>query len=160
MEKQTHESFMRLAIELSENNIKEGIGGPFGAVIVKDGKVVASSANKVVLENDPTAHAEISAIRLAYKELSTYNLSGCEIYTSCEPCPMCLGAIYWAHIDKIYYANTKADAADIGFDDHFIYDEIEINMNQRKLPFIQLLRSEALPVFKLWQTSGFNNTHY
>lgn len=149
-----------MAIELSEYNIKQGLGGPFGAVIVKDGIVVASSANKVIPENDPTAHAEVSAIRLACKQLGTYNLSGCEIYTSCEPCPMCLGAIYWARIDKIYYANTKADAADIGFDDHFIYNEIECSMEDRKLPFIQLLHEEALTVFKQWRTEGFNNIHY
>lgn len=140
-----------MAIKLSEQNIEHGQGGPFGAVIVKDGEVVASSANKVVPENDPTAHAEVSAIRLACKALGTYDLSGCEIYTSCEPCPMCLGAIYWAHVDKIYYANTKADAAEIGFDDHFIYKEIECEMNNRKLPFIQLLRDEAQYVFKHWQ---------
>ncbi|MDB5086700.1 MAG: tRNA-specific adenosine deaminase [Mucilaginibacter sp.] len=160
MENQLHEKFMRMAIELSEYNIKQGLGGPFGAVIVKDGVVIAGSANKVIPENDPTAHAEVSAIRLACTALGTYNLAGCEIYTSCEPCPMCLGAIYWARIDKIYYANTKADAADIGFDDHFIYNEIACNMDDRKLPFVQLLRDEALPVFKQWGTTGFNNVHY
>jgi guanine deaminase len=160
MDNQTHEKFMRMAIELSENNVKQGLGGPFGAVIVKDGIVVSGSANKVVPENDPTAHAEISAIRLACKELNTYNLQGCEIYTSCEPCPMCLGAIYWARIDKIYYGNTKTDAADIGFDDNFIYNELGCGMESRKLPFIQLLRDEALGAFKLWRTSGLNNTHY
>ena len=155
----THEDFMRMAIKLSEINIKEGTGGPFGAVVVKDGKVVAGSANKVVPENDPTAHAEVSAIRLACKELNTYDLSGCEIYTSCEPCPMCLGAIYWARIDKIYYANTKTDAADIGFDDHFIYNELECKMQDRKVPFVQLMRDEALTVFKQWRTSD-DHTHY
>ena len=142
---------MRIAIKLSADNIQHGLGGPFGAVIVKAGKVVASSANKVVAENDPTAHAEVSAIRLACKALGSYDLSGCEIYTSCEPCPMCLGAIYWARIDKIYYANTKADAAAIGFDDHFIYKEIECDMRQRKLPFVQLLRDEALVAFERWR---------
>ncbi|MDB5111991.1 MAG: tRNA-specific adenosine deaminase [Mucilaginibacter sp.] len=145
-----HEDFMRMAIELSEYNVKQGMGGPFGAVIVKDGMVVARSANKVVLQNDPTAHAEISAIRLACQELNTYNLAGCEIYTSCEPCPMCLGAIYWARIDKIYYANTKADAAEIGFDDHFIYQELDLPMEKRKLSVIQLMRDEALNAFKIW----------
>jgi guanine deaminase len=148
-----HIQFMRMAIELSASNIEQGLGGPFGAVIVKDGAVIASSANKVVVDIDPTAHAEISAIRLACKQLGTYNLAGCEIYTSCEPCPMCLGAIYWARIDKIYYANTKADAAGIGFDDHFIYGEIESSMDDRKLTFVQLLRDEALPVFKRWQST-------
>src|ERR1700712_5002183 len=143
-----HEKFMQMAIDLAEYNVKEGQGGPFGAVIVKDGMVLARSANKVVPTNDPTAHAEISAIRLACQELGTYNLEGCEIYTSCEPCPMCLGAIYWARIDKIYYANTKADAADIGFDDHFIYKELALPMNERKLQVIRLLADEALAAFK------------
>jgi guanine deaminase len=146
-----HEKFMRMAIELSEQNVEQGIGGPFGAVIVKDGEVVASSANKVITQNDPTAHAEVSAIRLACLALNTYNLQGCTIYTSCEPCPMCLGAIYWARIDTIYYGNTKADAAAIGFDDHFIYDEIGRPMQQRKLPVVQLLNAEALQAFKLWE---------
>ena len=148
-----HEKFMRMAIELSEYNVKQATGGPFGAVIVKDGMVVARSANKVVLQNDPTAHAEISAIRLACQELGTHTLEGCVIYTSCEPCPMCLGAIYWARIDMIYFANTKADAADIGFDDHFIYLELEAPTHQRKVQLVQLLRDEALPVFKLWESS-------
>jgi guanine deaminase len=150
---QEHEKFMRMAIELSEYNVKQATGGPFGAVIVKDGMVVARSANKVVQQNDPTAHAEISAIRLACQELGTHTLEGCVIYTSCEPCPMCLGAIYWARIDMIYFANTKADAADIGFDDHFIYLELEAPMHQRKVQLVQLLRDEALPVFKLWESS-------
>ena len=148
-----HEKFMRIAIELSEYNVKQGMGGPFGAVIVKDGMIIARSANRVVPEKDPTAHAEISVIRLACKELDTHNLEGCEIYTSCEPCPMCLGAIYWARIEKIYYANTKTDAADIGFDDHFIYDELACEMDKRELPFVQLLHHEALAVFKLWNES-------
>jgi guanine deaminase len=145
-----HEDFMQMAIELAENNVVTGNGGPFGAVIVKDGMVIARSANKVVPNNDPTAHAEVSAIRLACQELGTYTLSGCEIYTSCEPCPMCLAAIYWARIDKIHYANTKADAAIIGFDDAFIYEELGKPMNERKLPVIQLMRNEALNAFKLW----------
>jgi len=148
-----HEKFMRMAIKLSEQNVKRAVGGPFGAVIVKDGEVVAASANKVIQQNDPTAHAEVSAIRLACQQLGTYNLEGCVIYTSCEPCPMCLGAIYWAHIDTIYYGNTKVDAADIGFDDHFIYKELELPMHQRKLQTTQLLRNEALSVFKLWADS-------
>jgi len=145
-----------MAIELSHTNIKEGLGGPFGAVVVKDGEAIAASANKVIPENDPTAHAEVSAIRLACIALGTYNLQGCIIYTSCEPCPMCLGAIYWARIDKIYYANTKADAAAIGFDDHFIYDEIACDMESRKLPIVQLLRDEALKVFNEWDHSEEN----
>jgi tRNA(Arg) A34 adenosine deaminase TadA len=159
MENTAHEKFMRIAIELAEDNVKRGVGGPFGAVIVKDGMIVARSANRVVPTNDPTAHAEVSVIRLACQELETYNLSGCEIYTSCEPCPMCLGAIYWARIDKIYYANTKADAAAIGFDDHFIYDELESAMENRKLPFQQLLRDEAIQAFKLWETTE-HKEHY
>jgi tRNA(Arg) A34 adenosine deaminase TadA len=153
MEMKEHEKFMRMAIKLSEQNVKRAVGGPFGAVIVKDGEVVAASANKVIQQNDPTAHAEVSAIRLACRQLGTYNLEGCVIYTSCEPCPMCLGAIYWAHIDTIYYGNTKVDAADIGFDDHFIYKELELPMHQRKLQITQLLRNEALSVFKLWADS-------
>jgi guanine deaminase len=148
-----HEKFMQMAIDLSEYNVKEGQGGPFGAVIVKDGMVLARSANKVVPNNDPTAHAEVSAIRLACQELGTFNLAGCEIYTSCEPCPMCLGAIYWARIDKIYFANTKADAAAIGFDDHFIYEELDLPMEKRKLPIVQMMRNEALGAFKLWSES-------
>lgn len=151
---------MRIAIRLSEHNIEQSLGGPFGAVVVKDGEVVAESANKVVPENDPTAHAEVSAIRLACKALNTYDLSRCIIYTSCEPCPMCLGAIYWARIDKIYYANTKADAAAIGFDDHFIYDEISCEMSDRKLPFVQLLRDEAQAAFKRWQEPGLSGEKY
>jgi guanine deaminase len=158
MEKEEVEKFMRMAIALSEQNVKQNLGGPFGAVIVKDGKVIAASANRVIPENDPTAHAEVSAIRLACKELNTYNLSGCEIYTSCEPCPMCLGAIYWARIDKIYYANTKTDAAGIGFDDHLIYRELECGMADRKLPFEQVLHEEAFAIFKLWETSDLKKS--
>ena len=154
MENKTDEDFMRMAIELSEFNIKHGLGGPFGAVIAKEGILVASSSNKVIPENDPTAHAEISAIRLACRALGTINLSGCQIYTSCEPCPMCLGAIYWARIDKVFYANTKDDAAEIGFDDLYIYDELTCQLHERKLPFFQLLRDEALLAFKKWDVSS------
>jgi tRNA(Arg) A34 adenosine deaminase TadA len=149
----THEDFMRMAIALSENNVVTGNGGPFGAVIVKDGELLAQSANMVVPQNDPTAHAEISAIRLACKELNTFNLQGAVIYTSCEPCPMCLGAIYWAKIKEVYFANTKKDAANIGFDDHFIYDELEKPMAYRRMNFTHLLRDEALQAFKLWEAS-------
>jgi len=151
--------FMRMAIALSEKNVAEGLGGPFGAVIVKDGEVIAASANKVVPTNDPTAHAEVSAIRLACAALNTYSLEGCVIYTSCEPCPMCLGAIYWARLDKLYYANTKADAAAIGFDDHFIYDEIALPIDDRKLPVVELLRDEALGAFRAWDEHE-GKTHY
>lgn len=144
------EKYMRHAIALSDENVDKG-GGPFGAVIVKDGKIIASAANSVTLTKDPTAHAEINAIRLAAKSLGTFDLSGCEIYTSCEPCPMCLGAIYWARIDKVYYANTKTDASEIDFDDAFIYEEIMKPIDQRRKPFIQLLRDEAIKVFQKWQ---------
>jgi guanine deaminase len=154
MEMKEHEKFMRMAIKLSEQNVKESMGGPFGAVIVKDGQVIAKSSNKVIQQNDPTAHAEIAAIRLACRRSGNYNLRGCVIYTSCEPCPMCLGAIYWARIDAIYYGNTKADAAAIGFDDHFIYKEMELPMHKRKLHIVQLLRDEAIGAFKLWEIAG------
>jgi guanine deaminase len=147
-----HEKFMRMAIALSEQNVTEGLGGPFGAVIVRNGEVVAGSGNKVVPSNDPTAHAEVSAIRLACTALNTYNLEGCVIYTSCEPCPMCLGAIYWARLDKIYYANNQADAAAIGFDDQFIYEELDRPKHERKLPVVELLRDEAL--------GAVSKTHY
>ncbi|RYY08320.1 MAG: nucleoside deaminase [Sphingobacteriaceae bacterium] len=156
MDQQNHEKFMRMAIQLSEQNVEQRLGGPFGAVIVKDGMVVARSANRVVPQKDPTAHAEIAVIRLACKELDTHNLEGCVIYTSCEPCPMCLGAIYWAHLDHVYYANTKADAAAIGFDDQLIYDEIEQSPANRKLPASQLLREEAQVPFKNWLSSDLN----
>lgn len=150
MTKNNHEEFMRIAIRLSEENIVKGLGGPFGAVIVKDGKLVAKSANTVVPENDPTAHAEIATIRLACKTLGTYDLSGCVLYTSCEPCPMCLGAVYWAHLDKMYYGNTKKDAAEIGFDDDFIYREMDLKPEDRKLKAESLLRIEAQKAFKIW----------
>ena len=148
-----HEKFMQMAIKLSAQNVTEGLGGPFGAVIASGSELIAASANTVVPTNDPTAHAEISAIRLACQNLNTFNLEGCVIYTSCEPCPMCLGAIYWARLDKIYYANTKADAAAIGFDDDHIYEELGKPMNDRKLPFVQLMRDEALQAFKQWENS-------
>lgn len=138
------------AIALSKQNVEKGLGGPFGAVIVKDGVLIAKSANTVTTTNDPTAHAEVSVIRLACKELNTFSLEGCVIYTSCEPCPMCLGAIYWARLDKMYYANTKQDAADIGFDDAFIYEEIDLPLSNRKLAAERLLPEEALEAFKMW----------
>ncbi|WP_313098956.1 nucleoside deaminase [Epilithonimonas sp.] len=141
---------MRRAIACSCENIKLG-GGPFGAVIVKDGKIIAEGSNKVTINNDPTAHAEVVAIRNASAYLNDFNLSGCEIYTSCEPCPMCLSAIYWARLDKIWYANTKTDAKDIGFDDSFIYDEVQLPMEKRAIPIKQLLRNEALEAFKQWE---------
>ncbi|MDB5021453.1 MAG: guanine deaminase [Pedobacter sp.] len=155
MEEQAyHEEFMRIAIEFSERNVLESLGGPFGAVIVKDGKMISGSGNKVTASNDPTAHAEVSAIRLACEKLNTFDLNGCVIYTSCEPCPMCLSAIYWARLDKVYYANTKVDAAEIGFDDKFIYDELDKEMEHRALPIVQMLRDEGLQAFKLWNQSA------
>ena len=140
---------MRKAIALSVANINNG-GGPFGAVIVKDDKIVSTGVNRVAAHTDPTAHAEVTAIRKAAKKLGTFDLKGCEIYTSCEPCPMCLGAIYWAHLDKMYYGNTKTDAKNIGFDDSFIYDEIELKPENRKLKTIQLLPEEAIKAFEAW----------
>ena len=144
-------AFMREAIELSRNNIREGKGGPFAAVVVKEGKVVARGTNLVTSTNDPTAHAEVVAIREACRVLVAFQLGGCELYTSCEPCPMCLGAIYWARPDKVYFANTHADAARIGFDDMFIYEEIALPIKERKIPMIQMLREEALSAFWDWQ---------
>ena len=141
---------MARAIELSENSVKNG-GGPFGAVIVKDGAIVAEASNCVTIDLDPTAHAEVSAIRKATKVLGTYDLAGCEIYTSCEPCPMCLGAIYWAHLDKIYYANDRKDAADIGFDDDFIYQELELKPEYRKKPSEIVMQHEAKRAFEMWR---------
>lgn len=144
---------MRIAIRLSEENVRGGKGGPFGAVIVRDGTIIAQSANTVVPEHDPTAHAEVAAIRLACKAIGSYSLEGCTIYASCEPCPMCLAAIYWARISKLYYANTNEDAADIGFDDDFIYQEIEKPRDDRKIPAVRILRDEAQQVFSLWKIS-------
>ncbi|KKF97979.1 guanine deaminase [Methanosarcina mazei] len=143
---------IRRAIELSLESVKRG-GGPFGAVIVKNGKIVSESYNQVTLHNDPTAHAEIGAIREAARKLNTFDLSGCSIYVSCEPCPMCLGAIYWARIDKVFFASTRSDAENIGFDDSFIYEEISRPMNERKIDFKQLLREEALEAFRAWEES-------
>lgn len=141
--------FMREAIHLASESVAHG-GGPFGAVIVKDGKVIAGRSNSVTIDNDPTAHAEVNTIRQACHDLGTFDLSGCVIYTSCEPCPMCLGAIYWAGIEKIYYGNTRQDAADINFDDNFIYEELDKPMSERSIPIIPMLRDEALESFRLW----------
>lgn len=143
-------AFMQEAIDLSIENVKNG-GGPFGAVIVKDGKVVATGVNRVTANNDPTAHAEVSAIRNACSKLNNFKLEGCTIYTSCEPCPMCLSAIYWAGIDKIYYGNNAHDADHIGFGDQFIYDEIDKPKNRRTIPAEPLMREEALQAFRDWE---------
>lgn len=149
---------MREAISLSAESVKNG-GGPFGAVIAKDGEIIAATSNSVTLLNDPTAHAEVNCIREACRKLNSFDLSGCKIYTSCEPCPMCLGAIYWAHLDGIYYANTRQDAADIDFDDDFIYRELKKPMEERSTPIISMLREEALPVFQMWKEKD-NKTTY
>jgi tRNA(Arg) A34 adenosine deaminase TadA len=143
--------FMWEAIRLSIQNIREGSGGPFACVIVKDNKIIARGTNTVTSTNDPTAHAEIVAIRNACKVLKTFQLTGCEIYTSCEPCPMCLGAIYWARPDKIYYANGRNDAARIGFDDEFLYEELPKKISERMIPTKQLMREEALAAFLEWE---------
>ena len=145
----TKEELMRRAIELSENSVRNG-GGPFRAVIAKDGEIIAEGSNKVTINNDPTAHAEVCAIRNACKILNTFELTNCVIYTSCEPCPMCLGAIYWARLSKIFYANDRKDAAEIGFDDDFIYEEIAIEPQYRKKPSEILLRNEAINAFRMW----------
>ncbi|MEI6696288.1 MAG: nucleoside deaminase [Bacteroidota bacterium] len=142
--------FMTEAIRLATENLKTGKGGPFGAVVVKDGKIVGRGGNSVTSSNDPTAHAEVNAIRDACKNLNAFQLDDCEIYTSCEPCPMCLGAIYWARPKKIYYACSKQDAANAGFDDSFIYEEINISLTERSIPAIQLMQNDALVVFKDW----------
>ena len=145
--------FMLEAIRLSINNVKEGKGGPFGAVVVKEGIIIARGVNLVTSTNDPTAHAEVVAIRNACTILKTFQLTGCEIYASCEPCPMCLAAIYWARPDRLFYGNSKEDAAAINFDDQFIYEEIAKPVSERKLITQQLLREEALEAFKKWTES-------
>ena len=141
--------FMSRAIELSIESVNNGTG-PFGAVIVKNEKIIAEGSNKVTSTNDPTAHGEIVAIRNACKQLNNFSLNGCELYSSCEPCPLCLSAIYWARINKIYYANTREDARKIDFDDSFIYSEIKKNIDERKIPMTQMMRDEALKAFELW----------
>ena len=145
-----HEDFMRKAIELAVDNVKSG-GGPFGAVIVRDGEIIATGANRVTPNNDPTAHAEVMAIRAACTKLGTFDLSGCVIYTSCEPCPMCLGAIYWAHLDKIFYGANQHDAAAIDFDASFIYRELELPPTKRHKPVQNILHDEAQAPFELWR---------
>lgn len=140
---------MREAIRLSEDNVRNG-GGPFGAVIARDGEIVGTGTNRVTPDCDPTAHAEVNAIRVAASRLGTFDLSGCEIYSSCEPCPMCLGAIYWAHLDRLYYGNDKQDAAGIGFDDAFIYRELDLKPEDRSLKSERLLSDEAAAAFREW----------
>lgn len=149
--KDQRNKFMAEAIKLSLKVMRANKGGPFGAVVVKDGVIIARGFNRVTSTDDPTAHAEVVAIRKACQKLKTFQLTGCELYTSCEPCPMCLGAIYWARLDKVYYANTEEDAARVGFDDHFIYQELERPLGKRRLPIKQMMREEALQVFKEWE---------
>ena len=143
------EKFMQQAIDLSIDNVANG-GGPFGAVIVRDGEVIATGTNRVTANCDPTAHAEVSAIRAACAKLKSFKLTGCAIYTSCEPCPMCLSAIYWAGIDRIFYGNTKQDAKQINFDDSFIYDQIALDYSERSIPCINIMREQALAGFRAW----------
>jgi tRNA(Arg) A34 adenosine deaminase TadA len=150
--------FMREAIRLADESVRNG-GGPFGAVIVRDGEIIAGSSNSVTIDNDPTAHAEVNTIRQACRKLGTFDLSDCVIYTSCEPCPMCLGAIYWAHLRCVYYGNTKKDARDIDFADDFIYEELDKPIDRRSVPFIHMLNEEALSSFKLWSEKT-NKTEY
>ena len=147
------EELMRRAIAVSENSVRNG-GGPFGAVIAsKDGEIIAEASNSVTIDHDPTAHAEVNCIRKATAKLGTFDLAGYDIYTSCEPCPMCLGAIYWAHLDKIYYANDRKDAADICFDDDFIYQELELKNEDRHKKMELLLPEEAKKAFEMWAQS-------
>lgn len=143
--------FMARAIQISLDNVLSGRGGPFGAVVVKNGSIVAEGVNCVTTANDPTAHAEVVAIRGACAKLGVFLLDGCEIYTSCEPCPMCLGAIYWAHLSRIYFGNLAADASEIGFDDSFIYHQFTQPFPQRSIPMIQMMHEQALAAFRAWQ---------
>ena len=146
--------FMQQAIALATENVTSGAGGPFGAVVVRDGVVIATGANLVTATNDPTAHAEVVAIRAACQALGDFQLTGCQVYTSCEPCPMCLAAIYWARCDAIFYGNTAADAAAAGFDDSYLYDELKLPLPERKLPIVRLLGDEAIASFAAWQNSS------
>jgi guanine deaminase len=146
------ESYMARAIELARQGMESNDGGPFGCVIVKDGEVIGEGNNRVTSSNDPTAHAEIIAIRQACSRLGNFQLDGCTIYTSCEPCPMCLGAIYWARPERVYFACTREDAAKIGFDDDFIYNELDRPVNERQMPLVGLMREQALEVFRSWAT--------
>ena len=152
------QQFMREAIRLASESVRKG-GGPFGAVVVRNGAVVAASANSVTIDNDPTAHAEVNTIREACRKLGTFDLSDCVIYTSCEPCPMCLGAIYWSRISRIYYGNTRKDAREIDFADDFIYDELGKPLSERSVPIIPLLRDEALESFRLWSESDAKTSY-
>jgi guanine deaminase len=145
--------FMERAIALSLENVRAGSGGPFAALVVRDGSILATGTNQVTTLQDPTAHAEVVAIRAACQALRSFQLSDCELYTTCEPCPMCMGAIYWARFARIYYANTRDDAARIGFDDSFIYDQLQLPPGERKIPTVQLMREQALEAFREWESS-------
>ena len=147
----TRESFMRRAISLASQNVREGLGGPFGSVVVKDGEIIGEGTNRVTSSCDPTAHAEMLAIRAASAKLKNFDLSGCELYTSCEPCPMCLSAIYWARIERMFYGNTIVEADAIGFSDEFLYKEIALPVAKRKLDATRFLEDEALESFNLWE---------
>lgn len=151
MSTENHKKFIQRAIDLSKKGMDNNAGGPFGAIVVKNGEIIAEGYNKVTSSNDPTAHAEVVAIRNACEKLGSFQLEDCIIYTSCEPCPMCLGAIYWSRPKAVYYACTKEDAAEIGFDDQFIYEEIESGIDNRKIKFINLNREEGKEVFKKWE---------
>lgn len=148
-----NEKFMKEAIRLAIENVNNGTGGPFGAVVVKDGEVIAACGNSVTPDNDPTAHAEVNTIRAACRKLGSFQLTGCDIYTSCEPCPMCLGAIYWARPDNVYYACTKEDAAEAGFDDSFIYKEIAMPYTERSIPFLHYKEADSGEEFRRWVAS-------
>ncbi len=150
---ESKKAFMKEAIALAMSNVEDSHGGPFGAVVVKNGEIIGAGANQVTASSDPTAHAEIVAIRQASAHLGTFDLSDCEIYASCEPCPMCLGAIYWAKINKLYYAATKDDAAKANFDDSYIYKEFALPKNERSLSSLQLMRDDAVKVFEAWNNS-------
>lgn len=152
------QQLMKRAIALAEESVANG-GGPFGAVIAKDGEIVAEAANRVTLDHDPTAHAEVRAIRLAAAKLATHDLSGCDIYASCEPCPMCLGAIYWAHLSRLYYAADRKDAANAGFDDDFIYTEMPLSPEERSIPTLRMLADDAVKPFDLWKSKA-DRTEY
>ena len=148
---QQDQHFMRMAIDLATANVRESSGGPFGAVVVKDGQVVATGINQVTATNDPTAHAEVTAIRNACKALGSFELKGCTLYSSCEPCPMCLAAILWARVDRLYFGNTAQDAAAAGFDDSFFYEQVRLPVHQRQLPTVNILREDAIESFDAWR---------
>ena len=155
----THQDFLKMAIAEGKKGMENEIGGPFGAVVVKNGKVIAKGSNRVTSTNDPTAHAEVTVIRLACEKLHNFQLTGCILYSSCEPCPMCLGAIYWARPDKVYYAASKVDAADAGYDDDFMYKELKVPYEERSIPFIQDRVPESVELFEDWKNK-VNKTEY